>query len=373
MELARRIRWMALASPVALAAAVAVGQPAPPGVAMAARPQAEPTTRPPVERPCETDASPPGLAAAAAWYRLDPVLDTAGSLAGQLLVVGVGHAGWAVSLPPESFASGPVGGRVLVGDDDGQRSRLRMLDAARGCWTAVGTSSDVVRSAASAIDGTRVYEHRVERATRRDLGVWSRDLSTGGADAVPVLDGLEADPAHGPTFTTSILAAADGRIVVSSCGELACRTRVVDPRTGGAVMATGTGPAIGVAGQRLVVLGVCHGVPCGVDAVDLESGVITALGETDGTAVVTPEGAGSVVFAAPDGIGILRLGGHGQGDGVPESIGLAPLVSTSTAESGAEAPEGLVAVAPGGRVSDPRAIRFLDPAAAGLAAGEVLP
>ena len=70
-----------------------------------------------------------GAEAGAAWYRLDPVLDEHGSLAGQRLTVGlVGGPARHLDLAPESFVSGPVGGVVLVGDDDGTESRLRLLD-----------------------------------------------------------------------------------------------------------------------------------------------------------------------------------------------------------------------------------------------------
>jgi hypothetical protein len=372
VELARRIRWLALIAPVALAALLAVGQPAPPGVVLAARAQSEATARPPVERPCQLDALPSGVRSGHAWYHLDPVLDASGTLAGQQLTVGVGRNGWTVPLPPESFASGPVGGRILVGDDDGQRSRLRTIDALRGCWTAIGMSSDVIRSAVLTQDGSRAFEHRVERSTRRDLGIWERDLATGGADAVPLMAGLQPDTAYGPTFTTSVLSAPDGRIMVSSCGEFVCRTRVADPRTGQVATTAGTGPGIGLAGQRLVALAACRGLPCEIDSVDIESGVVFGLGETDGTVVVAPDAQGAVVFAAPRGIGILRPGAEGHGTEVSGSAGLAPIAATSIADSGAEAPGGLVAVAPGGRVSDPGAIRFLDPTARSLSAAEVL-
>ncbi len=372
MELARPIRWLVLAAPVALAAAGALGQPTPTGVVLAAQPSRAPTPQPPVERSCRADAASPGTPAGAAWYRLDPILDASGTLVGRRLTVGRGASRWSVALPPESFASGPSEGLVLVGDDDGGRSRLRTLDTARGCWTAVGTSSDVVRSAVLAPGGARVYEHRVDRASRRDLGVWVRELGADGA-AVELLAGLPADPAFGPTFTTSLLAADDGRVVVSSCGERACRTRVVDPRTGRSSAASGTGPAVGIAGQRLVVLEACGGLPCAVDSVDLATGAATPLDAAEGFGAIVPGSSGAVVVAARGGLGVLRLGDGASEADVPGSSGLAPVIPASTAESGAEAPTGLIAVAPGGRVADPAAVRLLDPSSLQLSAFEVIP
>ncbi len=371
MELAGRIRWLALVAPVALAVAATLGRPAPPG-AQAARPPAEPAASPPVSLPCAAVAERGAVrAAGGAWYRLEPVLDAGGTLAGQRLTVGRGGVIWSVSLPPESFASGPVGGRVLVGDDDGRRSRLRTLDAARGCWSDVGTTADVVRSAVLA-PGGRLYEHRVERTTRHDLGVWERDAEAGPAEASALLAGLPDDARYGATFTTSLLAAPDGRLVVSSCGIGACRTRVVDPASGRTDAVAGTGPAVGLAGERLIALDACEGLPCTLASFDLASGAATPLDDVDGPAVVAPDAHGTVVMADDGGLGVLRLGGPGLDTGIPNTSGLAPILAASTADSGAEPPSGQIAVAPGGRVTDPSAIRFLDPSALQLTE-EVLP
>lgn len=362
MELAGRIRWLALAAPVALAAVASPTLPASTG-ALAAMPAAE--------RPCPAASARARAPSRPAWYRLDAVLDARGTLVGQQLVAGVGEERWSASLPPESFASGPVGALVLVGDDDGERSRLRTLDAAAGCWAEVGTSSDVVRSAVLMPGGQRAYEHRVERATRRDLGVWERDLETGRAGASPLLAGLPPDPAYGPTFATSVLAAADGRLVVSSCGERACRTRVVDPASGQVAAVGGTGPAAGVVGGRLIALEACGGLPCPLDAFDLASGDRERLRDAGGLAVVAPDPPGAIVLAGEDGLEVLRLGARAAA--VPGTAGLVPLLAASTAVSGAEAPRGRVALAPDGLVTDPAAIRFLDPAALQPVPSEVLP
>jgi hypothetical protein len=371
MELAGRIRWLALVAPVALAVAATLGRPAPPG-AQAARPPAEPAASPPVDRACAADLD-RGTAGAAggAWYRMEPVLDAGGTLAGQRLTVGRGGASWSVSLPPESFASGPVGGRVLVGDDDGRRSRLRTLDAARGCWSDVGATSDVVRSALL-VPGGRVFEHRVERTTRQDLGVWERDPAAGLRGVSALLAGLPDDAGYGPTFTTSLLAAPDGRLVVSSCGIRACRTRVVDPASGRTASVARTGPAVGLAGGRLVALEACEGLPCTLASFDLASGAATPLDDVDGPAVVAPDATGTVVVADDGGLGVLELDAPTLDAAVPGTSGLAPLLAASTADSGAEPQSGRIAVAPGGRVTDPSAIRFLDPSALQLTE-EVLP
>ena len=103
--------------PLAAAALMGAGVMTRPPVLVAADPPWEPP-------PC-TDSGPPGVGratTAAAWYRLDGVLDEAGTLAGSRLSLGlVGGVTRHLALPSESFASGPVRGMVLVGADDGTR------------------------------------------------------------------------------------------------------------------------------------------------------------------------------------------------------------------------------------------------------------
>ena len=76
----------------------------------------------------------PGSEQIGAWYRLDPILSD-GVWAGQRLVLG--RAGldrpFRLDLDAESFASGPAGGTVLVGNDDGRTSTLSLLDLSGTC------------------------------------------------------------------------------------------------------------------------------------------------------------------------------------------------------------------------------------------------
>jgi hypothetical protein len=367
MELVRRNRWIALSLPVALAAVAALARPAPPGVLAAARPL-------PVDA-CAQVASVGGSVAgvgASAWYRLDAMLDANGTLVGRRLTAGRGAARWTAELPPESFASGPVGGRVLVGDDDGYRSRLRTLDTARGCWSVVGTESSVIRSALFTADASGLYEHRVDRATRRDLGVWQRDAAAPDASR-QILPGLDANQVLGPTFSTTLLTADDGRLAVSSCGERACRTRVLDPSTGATTMTDGTGPATGVVGGQLVASEACTGLPCPIRVIDLASGGTSNLGPAMGSAVSAPGGSGLVVLPGEQGLRVARADDPTRTVDVPASSGLAPIPRTSTSETGFEAPRDLVAVAPGGSAADPSLVRLLNPASLQITAVEVLP
>ncbi|HEY5629652.1 MAG TPA: hypothetical protein VIR16_09095 [Candidatus Limnocylindrales bacterium] len=368
MELARRTRWIAYSLPIALVAVAALPRPAPPGVLAAAGMAGE--------RACAATGEAAGhgegaAGGATAWYRLETVLDADGTLAARHLVAGRGAGRWTAELPPESFASGPVAGRLLVGDDDGHRSRLRLLDTVRGCWSAVGTEDSVIRSALLASDG-HVYEHRVDRATRRDLGVWARELASPEASR-PVLGGLDADPASGPTFSTTLLLGEGGRIAVSSCGERACRTRVVDPESGAASPVVRAGPAAAIMASQLVALEPCEGLPCPMLVVNLATGATTSVGPVTGMPVSPPDASGVLVVAGDHGLRVGRTSDPLHLAEVPGTQQLAPIPRTSTSETGFEAPRGLVAVAPGGSAADPSLVRLLDPAALKITAGEVLP
>jgi hypothetical protein len=353
MELDRRIAWVA---PVAMLVMAAAMQPA-----AVARRAADPA---PTVRAC--GGTPAGLRSGAApagvaWYRLDAVVDEFGSLAGRRLVAAIGDAPpLTLDLAAESFASGPVGGAVLVGDDDGARSRLRWLDVARACWSEVAVETAVIRSAVSASDGSATWEHRVDRRSRADLGVWQRaPIASGARRPVRVLPGLAPDPAAGPTFATDLSVASDGRLVVTSCGELACRTRVVDPGTRSVASVSGTGPALGVSGARLVAMAACSSLPCAVETRDLVSGAASLIATTDGTGVLGGPGDGLVVLPVAGAIDVAAVTGADVG-AVP--LHLAPVPRGSTASSGAEAPPGIVVLAPGGRIVDPSSAWRLDPA-----------
>ena len=365
MELVRCLVGAGTLAAVALAGALGAARPP----VMAA---ADPPWQPP---PCgEARAGDDPASRAAAWYRLDPALDERGSLAGQRLAVGlVDGPARRMDLEAESFASGPQAGMVLVGEDDGIASRLSVLDVVRGCETAVGRERGmVVRGAILSPDGRAVWEHRVNRVTRADEGVWRRPVA--GGPSTRVLPGLAADARFGPTFVTELSWAADGRLGVASCGEWACRTRVVDPVTGRVDTFEGTGPLVGIHGGRAVVHGACTGLPCPIETVDLRNGRRRVLVEDAGLAAVDGSGDGSLVFETAAGrLAVLDLG-SGRRSAVTADPGLLPVRRTSASNSGSETPGGAVLVAPRGRVGQPSAARQVDTGThAAISLREVLP
>ena len=294
--------------------------------------------------PCSS-APPPGPGAPA-WYRIDALLDGRGSFAGQRLHLGLGGSdGSSMDLPPESFATGPVNGLVLVGADDGTRSRLALIDASSGCETWSASNEDVIRSALLAPDGRSVAEHRVERSTRSDRGVWMRPLD--GGPVRQVAQALEVDDAYGPTFTTELRWAPDGRLVVTSCGELACRTRIVNIDTGRTTAIARTGPVIGVPDDGgVVAYGVCPGLPCAV----------IRFGEDGGIRMVVPAAgraalAGDGLVYETNGAGLAAVDLHtGRSNPIAGGAGLVPVRDGSGATAGAEHPADTVLAAPAGRL-----------------------
>ena len=338
-------RWLAI-SP--LLVAVAAGWP---GAGSIAGPlAAEPAWEPP---PCLAEAVLPS--GQATWYRLEPLLDRTGTLSGRTLTLGIGEtAGRSLVLAPESFASGPVSGIVLTGEDDGTASHLRLLDVARGCATAVAEEADVIRSATLAADGQTLYEHRVDRMTREDLGVWRRSLD-GGAGRV--LAGLAPDRRLGPTFSTTLVLAADGRLTVSSCAPAGCRVRVLDPASGAVTLVREVGTGLGTIGETLIAREACPGLPCPVVSVDLASGrrsilaawvFAAAIGGRAGDRLVVETAGDRFAVVELAGAGVTRMAGPGM-----------PLFRGSAATAGAEGPPGTIALVPRDW-SGGRGIRLLD-------------
>jgi hypothetical protein len=328
------MRWVRGLVPLAAIALVGAG----------ARPPVSAAVPPPwVPPPC-ADAAPPGTGVPS-WYRLDAVLDAAGTLSGQRLVLAVaGEAERTMSLPAESFASGPTAGAVLVGQDDGSRSRLTLVDVDRGCATDVGEDAAVIRSALLEPDGSAIWEHRVDRTTRSDLGVWRRPVD--GTAPVRLVAPVPADRRYGRTFVTELRFAPDGRVAISSCGEVACRTRLVDPGSGRTTTIGPTGPVVGVTPEGAVVAHArCPALPCAVIAFRPGGGE-QMLVPAAGPAALA---GNRLVFEGPRGASsILDLGsGTVRRLAADDAV---PLGDGSAARAGADHRAGSVLLAPGGRI-----------------------
>ena len=295
----------------------------------------------------------------APWFRQDPVLDGSGALRGQRLAFGLDGDPTArtLDLAAESFAAGPFGRVVLVGSDDGATSRLEALDVGSGCSWAIAEERSIIRRATIAPTGSAIYEVRVDRATRADLGVWLRPTD-GQAPARRILGPLAPDPRFGRTFSTEFAwDLAGDRLAVQSCGEVACRTRINSPLGGPprTLDAPDLGPLVGLDGDRVVTYEACRGLPCPVVSIDLTSGDRRVLASAAGLAVLvsTPNGA-RLVHEARLGAGPgLRSVALDTGDAsdlgpIPDDLRLHP--SPTQAGSATRVPRGWVLLAPDGRM-----------------------
>ena len=165
------------------------------------------------------------------WFRLDPVLD------------GDGRAHWpaarprarwragrpvAWTSPRRSFAAGPFGGIVLVGSDDGaasrvqadrRRARLRVADRRRARRHPPRDDRPA---------GTFIYEMRVDRASRADLGIWRRAARGGSTARHASSARRRRRPLRADLLDRVLWDLAGDRLAVQSCGEIACRIRVID-------------------------------------------------------------------------------------------------------------------------------------------------
>jgi hypothetical protein len=282
-----------------------------------------------------------------AWIRLDPEL-SAGMLVGQRLTVGTAGlaTGRRLQLEAEAFASEPRGGTVLVGSDDGRASRLSLIDVAAGCAWSLATARDVVRSAVTTPDGSGIVEHRVDRLTRIDLGVWRRPLD-GGAPT-RLLAPIAVDERFGPTWVTGLGWSADGEsLVVTSCGEAACRHRIV-AESGGEVTTvadTTLGSFVGMADDRLIVRGACRGLPCPLVARGTGGDAVTVLEAAAGLAVMSRDAGGRSVVVHETGVGLraIRPDGSDARPVAPPPHGMRIVPDVAWSASGAEhAPDQLV-------------------------------
>jgi len=360
-------RWFRRAGPgiVAVGAVVLVATAT---LAARDRPSAPPT--------CAGQAGRGGTSGA--WYRIAPRVE-AGERRGQTLWVGRpgGSAPRVLDLDPESFASGPFDGRVLVGTDDGTASRLSLLDAADGCAWPIAVSADVIRRATLTPSGDSVVEFRVDRRTRRDLGVWERSLRP-GAGATQLLPPIAADGRFGVTWSTELQWSVDGRVLaVQSCGEVACRSRLLDTASGHVheLADPALGAIVGVDRDRVVAFEACRGFPCPLDLIDLTAGSRTNVDPLAGEAVVATDERGrrwAVYDQLDGGLRSVALDDRTVRDLMPEADARRRLLGTPTRSGvGADLPPGWVLVASGDthepigssapdarRVSDGRIVHF---------------
>ena len=150
-----------------------------------------------------------------------------------------------------------------------RRSTSRAAAPGRSPMSA--TSSAAPRSTRPA---TFIYEMRVDRASRADLGIWRRPID-GTIGARQVLGPPPPDGRFGRTFSTEFTwDVAGDRLAVQSCAEVACRIRVITPGGGPTVTLDSPelGQIVGLDGDLAVTYEACRGLPCPIVSTDLRTG-----------------------------------------------------------------------------------------------------
>jgi hypothetical protein len=301
-----------------------------------------------------------GAAPVGAWFRLDPILAN-GEYIGQWLSLGTTDlgSGRRLRLDQESFATGPANGAILVGVDDGRGSTLTLVDVAQACGWAVGTSRDVIRNAILDPVAGAIVESRVDRRTRADIGIWRRGLD--GTPPVRLLPPIEPDDRFGPTWHTDLAWSEDGAtLAVGSCGETACRYRLVTavPEAGETTtIADPTlGALVGLTEGRLVTRRACRGLPCPILSTPISGGAPVALDEAAGVAVMARDENGrSIVVhevgAAGATLRSIRPDGADRRPVPDPPIGLRLVAGPTWAASAAEHPAESLIFGPDGRVA----------------------
>ncbi|HEX2626031.1 MAG TPA: hypothetical protein VHL56_03910, partial [Candidatus Limnocylindrales bacterium] len=212
------------------------------------------------------------------WWRLADVLDGNGALVGRTLYAGrAAKTTLTMALGTESMARGPVGGLLVVTNDDGRDGEIRVVDISKGCSWVVHRDANVVRSAILDPASGTAYAHLVQRETRVDLGVFQ--LSGGDPEAAleQVLQPLPTQADLGRIWATELRLNADGSaLAAQSCSDKGCLTRVVAVTAFGRPVSMvkgkandavdGQGSIIGFAGDRLITWSFCAGMPCAVQS-----------------------------------------------------------------------------------------------------------
>jgi hypothetical protein len=207
-------------------------------------------------------------------------------------------------------------------------------------------------------DRTAVLEMRVDRRTRADLGVFRRPLD--GGPSVRLLGPIERDARFGPTWSTRLVWAVDGRtLAVESCGAIACRVRVVDPATGRVrlVAAPDQGELVGLTADRVIVREACGGMPCAVVAAVVATGERATLEHEVWRVALTAEAGGHprvVLETGRDGRTLLAMDPDGRRPTQlrPDPSGRRLVPGAAAGGSAVEVAPGAVVLAPDGRLPD---------------------
>jgi hypothetical protein len=144
-----------------------------------------------------------------------------------------------------AWANGPYGPSVLVGDDDGTRSRVFTVSSVDAGESTLLETDDAVVVAALAEDEGAMYFVPLDRETGMDRGLWRLPLDGGAAEVIssePIAD----EPSDYATQWTMDWSTDGSALVTQVCRMRTCRTLVLDAGTGETRLEDGGSPIVGV-------------------------------------------------------------------------------------------------------------------------------
>lgn len=160
------------------------------------------------------------------WFQLDRRLSVDGASLGKTLLAGtLGTASptTSVDLAEDSFAMPPVGGQVLVREDDGNTARLATVSTVDGSIRELLTTSDRIPAAALEPTGSS-YVYLVAPRAGGAIALRQGELS---GESVLLFDAWSVPPLGFGTFQVLVSPGGDAALV-EFCGESGCAGVYVD-------------------------------------------------------------------------------------------------------------------------------------------------
>jgi hypothetical protein len=142
-----------------------------------------------------------------------------------------------------TWANGPYGSSVLVGDDDGTRSRVFTVSSVDASESTMLETDDAVVVGALGTD--EMYFVPLDRGSGRDRGLWRLPLDSGAAEVI-YSEPIATEPSDYATQWTMDWSPDGDALVTQVCRMRTCRTLVLDTGTGQARLDDGGPPIIGV-------------------------------------------------------------------------------------------------------------------------------
>ena len=323
---------------------------------MTSSPTTSTSPTPSFESAAPTNTTQPVQIGPVFWYDIAAKTDDQSALVGYLLTSGQlgSKPNDPLELPTSAWASGPVGGLVLVGSDDGKQSTVQIVgpSSAAILWT----SKDIVWRGALLPDGSAILA-LLTRDKREEGGIVHV-----GSDGVPVqVVKRTVPPTFGQTWSEELfISAASDVLAVQDCAPGSCRSRFYDMTRAYALIGSSEGDfcqLIGVTSNRFAAFGAdaCDsGRPADVLVGPLGKGAPTVVGNGD-TATFFRDGETTrlaIGGETPTGYLLKAVSLDGIDTvTIPAPAGMSLVAQAEANGSNYSLPDGWIALAPGGQLT----------------------